>query len=153
MPAPARHHNEGTGGEVVALVKPGSRDVSVHGCAAQDLVVTPRKRPKASAPESVGKKAKAPKETHLEDRASGIREGDSTRIDVDVQCLDSTAASAQNLVTEWVQKNPKKDGSKAWERYEKYKTSSTIRQALENGCTWVDITWKSQNQGGRIGRR
>ena len=34
---------------------------------------------------------------------------------------------------------PEKNGSKSWERYERYKKSMTIRQALKNGCTWLDL--------------
>ena len=139
IPALGRHHSEETGGEVAAQQSLGSRAVCEQGFDGQGLVVTPRKRPKVSAPESGGKEVKASKGTRLGDGESRIREGDCTTMEVDVQGLDRSAASTQDLVTEWLQKNPKKDGSKSWQRYEKYKNSGTIRQAFENGCTWVDV--------------
>ena len=108
IPAPGRHHNEETGGEVAAQQSLGSRAVCEQGCDGQGLVVTPRKRPKVSAPESGGKEVKASKGTRLGDGESRIREGDCTTMEVDVQGLDRSAASAQDLVTEWLQKNQKK---------------------------------------------
>ena len=119
IPALGRHHNEETGGEVAAQQSLGSRAVCEQGYDGQGLVVTPRKRPKVSAPESGGKEVKASKGTRLGDGESRIREGDCTTMEVDVQGLDRSAASTQDLLTEWLQKNPKKDGSKSWQRYEK----------------------------------
>jgi hypothetical protein len=54
------------------------------------------------------------------------------------------------MVTEWVQKNQKKAGTKSWERYERYNKSGTIRQALTNCCTWVDIQYDSTHGNLRI---
>ncbi|CAE7545737.1 unnamed protein product [Symbiodinium necroappetens] len=36
--------------------------------------------------------------------------------------------------------NPKKPGSKAWERFEKYKTATTIGEATNLGAQWQDIS-------------
>ena len=38
------------------------------------------------------------------------------------------------------QENPKSPGSKAYQRYEKYKGSTTIQDATQNGANWQDIT-------------
>ena len=37
-------------------------------------------------------------------------------------------------------KNPKKPGSKAWERFEKYKGAHTIAEAQTHGAKWEDLT-------------
>ena len=42
---------------------------------------------------------------------------------------------------EYVQRNPKKEHSKARERYEKYKQARTLREALARGATHADIKW------------
>ena len=59
----------------------------------------------------------------------------------DLQRMDKTAASTHAMMTEWTQKNPKTVGSQAWERYELYKSSHTIGEAMENGCTWTDLRY------------
>ena len=38
------------------------------------------------------------------------------------------------------QNNPKKAGTKAWDRFEKYKHATTIREANENGANWQDVS-------------
>ena len=38
------------------------------------------------------------------------------------------------------QENPKSPGSKAYQRYDKYKGSTTIQDATQNGANWQDIT-------------
>ena len=38
------------------------------------------------------------------------------------------------------QENPKSPGSKAYQRYEKYKGSTTIQDATQHGANWQDIT-------------
>ena len=41
---------------------------------------------------------------------------------------------------QFAQENPKKPGSKAWDRYEAYKGTTTIAQATENKAGWQDLT-------------
>ena len=41
---------------------------------------------------------------------------------------------------QFAQENPKKPGSKAWDRYEAYKRTTTIAQATENKAGWQDLT-------------
>jgi hypothetical protein len=41
----------------------------------------------------------------------------------------------------WEQRNPKKIDSKSYERYENYKSATSIKQAIENGATVGDLTW------------
>ena len=36
--------------------------------------------------------------------------------------------------------NPKKVGSKAWDRYEQYKDANSISQAMEKKAGWQDLT-------------
>ena len=36
--------------------------------------------------------------------------------------------------------NPKKAGSKAWERFEKYKHATTIAEAMGNSANWQDLS-------------
>ena len=38
------------------------------------------------------------------------------------------------------QNNPKKVGTKAWERFEKYKHATTIGEANEKGANWQDVS-------------
>ncbi len=39
----------------------------------------------------------------------------------------------------YVQANPKTAGTKAWERFEKYKSSTTVEQAMAAGAKWDDF--------------
>ena len=41
---------------------------------------------------------------------------------------------------QFAQENPKKPGTKAWDRYETYKGTTTIAQATENKASWQDLT-------------
>ena len=41
---------------------------------------------------------------------------------------------------QFTQDNPKKPGSKAWDRYEAYKGTTTIAQAIEKKAGWQDLT-------------
>ena len=45
-----------------------------------------------------------------------------------------------NTQIQFAQENPKKSGSKAWERYEAYKGATTIAQASEKKAGWQDLT-------------
>ena len=45
-----------------------------------------------------------------------------------------------NTQIQFAQENPKKSGSKAWERYEAYKGTTTIAQASEKKAGWQDLT-------------
>ena len=45
-----------------------------------------------------------------------------------------------NTQIQFAQENPKKPGSKAWDRYEAYKGTTTIAQATENKAGWQDLT-------------
>ena len=42
--------------------------------------------------------------------------------------------------TQFAEENPKKPGSKAWDRYEAYKGTTTIAQATGNKAGWQDLT-------------
>jgi hypothetical protein len=56
VPAHAMHDNEQSGGEVVALIKQGSRALSEEGCEGKDLVITPRKKRKHQSLSLLGKR-------------------------------------------------------------------------------------------------
>ncbi len=45
------------------------------------------------------------------------------------------------LPISFIQINPKRQNSKSFERYAKYKKATTIEQALEHGASWPDIEW------------
>lgn len=42
-------------------------------------------------------------------------------------------------MTQWQQENPKSVGSLSYQRYEKYKGSTTVREAKKNGCSGTDL--------------
>ena len=52
---------------------------------------------------------------------------------------DSTVESGSHGIL-FRSENPKKAGSKSWERYEKYKSAQTIGEATKLGAQWQDIS-------------
>jgi len=138
MPTSARHDDEQTGERLAALTRQGRDAMPEQGCDGEPFANTPTKKTQAS-PKSTRKELAAQGRRRLEKKASRKSRGDCTIAHLDIQHIDRKAASTQDIVTTWLQSNPKKNGSKSWERYERYKKSMTIRQALKNGCTWLDL--------------
>ena len=48
-------------------------------------------------------------------------------------------AKKQELRVEWMQQNPKR--SESAQRYERYKTANTLKEAMSLGCRVADISW------------
>ena len=47
---------------------------------------------------------------------------------------------SDSTAIKFIAENPKKMGSKAWERYEKYKTATTVGDATRLGAQWQDLS-------------
>ena len=102
--------------------------------------VTPRRE--SSARMESSRKRRRPQKHIPHENGAGLAMNSVSPMErSDFQDLDFTAASTLDMMTQWVQANPKAAGSQAWERYELYKSSRTIREAKANGCTLIDLRY------------
>ena len=52
----------------------------------------------------------------------------------------TAALKSAATAVEFQEMNPKKPGTEAWERYEKYKSAKTIQAATSQGAQWPDLS-------------
>ena len=55
-----------------------------------------------------------------------------------------------NTPIQFAKDNPKKVGSKAWDRYEQYKDATSIAQATEKKAGWQDLTADFEKDSSRL---
>ena len=124
-----------------------------------------RKASKFSQPEAeVGKKAKKPvgatlaevKDTVVqdavpEDRQADFKPAKAKKEPTVRRSKFKELFPADTLITVLVAENPKKKGSKSAERFEGYKESATVGQAIENGVKYADIAYDLGRQYIKLG--
>jgi len=55
-----------------------------------------------------------------------------------------------NTPIQFAKDNPKKVGSKAWDRYEQYKDATSIAQTTEKKAGWQDLTADFEKDSSRL---
>ena len=108
MPTSARHDDEQTGERLAALTRQGRDAMPEQGCDGEPFANTPPNKKTQASPKSTRKELAAQERRRLEKKASRTSRGDCTIAHLDIQHIDRKAASTQDIVTTWLQSNPKK---------------------------------------------
>ena len=106
MPTSARHDDEQTGERLAALTRQAVTLCRSRG-AMVSLLPTLHKNKTQASPKSTRKELAAQGRRRLEKKASRKSRGDCTIAHLDIQHIDRKAASTQDIVTTWLQSNPK----------------------------------------------
>ena len=125
MPTSARHDDEQTGERLAALTKQGRDAMPEQGCDGEPFANTPQKK---------HRHRRSPHGKSLQHRG----EGDWKRKPAEnIQHIDRKAASTQEIVTTWLQSNPKKtevNHGSATRDIKKYDPSAGIEK-------WLHLAW------------